>query len=1000
MSDPFGNAQRGPRGPVGPSPETQRRSRRLVITAAVLVVLFVAFSAFAGFWTERLWFSSVEFSDVFTTLVVTRILLGLAFGVLAALVIGVSAWTAHRFRPFFRSLHPDQDPTERYRQTLAPIKGWALAGVAVIAGVLAAMSASGQWREFQMWRHAEKFGTTDPFFDRDAGFYVFQLPWFHFLVDFTMSLTVVALVVTILVHYVYGGISLAARGADKLSPAAQVQISILLGFFVLAKALDFYLDRFDLLSESGALITGMNYTDENAVLPAKNILAGIALICAVLFFLNVWRRTWVLPTVGVALLGLSTVLLGMLWPGIVQRFQVEPNKADKESEYISRNIEATRAAYDLEDIEVSRYQSAPDLGTALTDLEKGTSSVPLVDPKLVRKTFEQQQQVRAYYSVADVLDVDRYELDGEERALVLGVREINQAGLAASDQNWTNQATVYTHGTGMIAAYANQRPGDNKSQASVIQWAEGQEANQNALTELNGGEVESRIYFGENSPAYSVVGKGAGDKSVELDLPSGDEDQKANPTVTYDGKGGVPVGNILTKSLYALKFGEPNFILSKRVNENSKVLYDRDPRTMVEKVAPWLTVDSDPYPVVTEGRIQWVLDGYTVTDKYPLSQKASFEEMTKDSLQTNTGFQTLPTDEINYVRNSVKATVDAYDGTVTLYAWDDSDPVLKVWREVFPDTVKDKSEIPESLMSHLRYPEDLFKAQRYQFAKYHVTDPKDWYAGSNRWEVPEDPNSQGNLQPPYRLFTNPQGDEDPNAEQVWSLTSVFVPREKNNLSAFVSVNSDATSPDYGKIQVLELADERTNGPALVANEIASDEDVRDELFSFDQGGITPQYGNLLTLPVGDGLMYVQPLYAARNASESSYPILSFVLVSYGGKVGIAPTLRGAIADVLGVEDAASPTPTDPGTPGEEKPVGSVDDQIRAKLAEAEKAFTAADKAQRSGDTVTWATEIEKAKKSINDAVTLSDKAKAAAAAATKKAETKKAETKKAEEKKD
>ncbi|WP_110241800.1 UPF0182 family protein [Nocardioides gilvus] len=981
MSGLFGPP--GPPGAAAPAPPPppaapQKRSRALVITAAVLLVGFLLLSAFSSFWTERAWFGAVDFRGVFDKLILTRVGLFLVTGLLMGGVVALNMYLAFRFRPLFRPSSLEQDNLDRYRQAITPVRGWALAGIAALMGLFAGASGAGQWREFTMWLNSEPFGTKDPFFDRDVGFYVFDLPWLHFMADFVLALAIVGLLAAVVVHYLYGGIRLQAQ-RDRLSPAAQVQVSVLLGIAVLAKAADYWLDRFDLLAESGSLITGMNFTDENAVLPAKNILIGIAAICAVLFFLNVWRRGWVLPSVGVALLALSAVLMGLLWPGVVQRFQVAPNQPDKEAAYIEKNIAATRAAYDLDDIEVSRYTSAPDLGTALASLETGTSSVPLVDPKLVSQTFEQQQQVRAYYSVAEVLDVDRYEFDGEERAVVLGVRELDQTGLAAGDQNWSNLHTVYTHGTGMIAAYANQRPGDNRNQAESIQWAEGQQADQKALSNLGDEPYEPRVYFGELSPSYSIVGKeNEESNSVELDLPGAEDDEGARPTTTYDGTGGVPVGSVFTKLLYAVKFGEPNFLLSGRINQNSKILYDRNPRQMVEKVAPWLTVDSDPYPVVVEGRIQWVLDGYTVTDKYPLSQKESFEEMTDDSLQDAPAFQTLPTDEVNYIRNAVKATVDAYDGTVKLYEWDEQDPILKVWRNVFPDAVLDKDEIPEALIPHLRYPEDLFKAQRFQFARYHVTDPKDWYAGNDRWEVPEDPNSQGSLQPPYRLFVNPQGDEDPNAEQQWSLTSVYVPREKNNLASFVSVNSDATSEDYGKIRVLQLSDERTNGPALVANEIASDEDVRDEIFSFTQGGINPQYGNLLTLPVGDGLMYVQPLYARRDATESSYPILSFVLVSYGGRVGIDTTLRGAIADVLGVEDEQNEEPAEPAEPAEPggaeepaEPTGSVNDQIRDLLAEAETEFEAADEAQREGDTVAWAEAIEKAKDLVNEAVELS-----------------------------
>ena len=328
-----------------------------------------------------------------------------------------------------------------------------------------------------------------------------------------------------------------------------------------------------------------------------------------------------------------------------------------------------------------------------------TEGIPLVDPQIVSEIFEQQQQVRAYYSVPNVLDVDRYEIAGKDRAVVLGVRELDQSGLAEGDQNWSNLHTAYTHGNGVIAAYANQRPEDDSVQQSGIQWAEGQEADEDALTRLSGPDgYETRVYFGEQSPSYSIVGQNPDGEAVEFDLPKGDRSEEDIAT-TYDGDAGVPIGGLANQLLYAVKFSEPNLLLSSRVHENSKILYDREPRRMVEKVAPWLTVDSDPYPAVIDGKIQWILDGYTVTDKYPLSQRESLETMTDDSLQQTTGFQTLPTDEINYMRNSVKATVDAYDGTVTLYAWDEEDPVLNAWREVFPDVVEPYDSIPDELRS-------------------------------------------------------------------------------------------------------------------------------------------------------------------------------------------------------------------------------------------------------------------------------------------------------------
>ena len=776
-----------------------------------------------------------------------------------------------------------------------------------------------------------------------------------------MAALVISLLAAATVHYLYGGIRLQTPG-DRLTGAAQVQFSVLLGLFVLVKAVDYWLDRYDLVSASGKLIDGVTYTDDHAVLPAKNILLGIAVICAVLFFLNIWRRTWTLPSVGLALLVLSAILLGMIWPGIVQAFQVRPTEPDKEAEYIAANIAATRMAYDVQDVQVEGFTdeslgSTDDSGAILAD----TASVPLVDPQLVHAAFEQIQQVRSYYSVADVLDVDRYDIDGTDRALVLGVREMDQNGISDDARNWSNLHTVYTHGNGLIAAFANQRPADDGSEGIEIQWAEGQQANQNALSEATGG-YESRVYYGEESPDYSIVGKTEGAADVELDL-GGESD--SSDTTTYTGKGGVDVGSTVRKLLYAVKFGDPNFVLSERVNTNSKVLYIRNPRQRVQKVAPWLTVDSDPYPAVVDGRIQWIVDGYTTTDRYPLAEKESIQTMTDDSLTQANNLPIVPTDQINYMRNAVKATVDAYDGTVKLYAWDESDPMLEAWSSAFPGTVLPKTDIPPELTDHLRYPEDLFKVQRYQFARYHVTDASAFYNNSARWEVPKDPEQSGKLQPPYRMFV-----QDPETGQdKFAMTSVYVPFRKNNLASFVSVDSDATSEDYGKIQVLQLPNENTPGPGNIANEMQSDTEVTQALLPLTQGGSSRvTYGNLLTLPVTGGLMYVQPIYATRQLSDASYPILRYVTVSYGDRVGIGNTLERAIIDVLG-GDVTPPT-EEPG--GTDNPPDSGDAEIPARvrtlLAQAEQDFDDADAAFKAGKIGQWATLIEQGREKVDEAL--------------------------------
>jgi uncharacterized membrane protein (UPF0182 family) len=978
MSELFDDDPRATVPPARPSP---RRSRALVITAVIVVLGFFSLTTIAAIYTDRLWYRDGGYGEVFSTLFWTKTGLFLFFAALMALVVGANVYIAYRTRPLFRPHSPEQTGLDRYRDAVTPIRTWLLVGASLVLGAFAGSSAVGEWRNYLLWRNGVSFDSKDAYFGKDIGFYVFDLPWLHYLVDFTMAVTVVALMAAALVHYLYGGIRL-QTSHDRLSGAAQAQLSVLLGVFVLAKAADYWLDRFDLVSQSGGLVTGMTYTDDHAVLPAKNILMGIAVICAVLFFLNVWRRTWLLPSVGLALLVLSAVLLGLIWPGIVQQFQVKPSEADREDSYIRKNIDATRAAYDLGNVETTSYQDSTSVATGnLPALDAQTSSIPLVDPQLVRQTFEQNQQARSYYSVAEVLDVDRYKIDGTDRALVLGVRELNQSGIDPSDQNWSNLHTVYTHGNGVIAAYANQRPVDDTSERTSIQWAEGYPTPDEPEAQHALGDYETRVYFGEQSPDYSIVGKTANSRDVELNLQDTDTKGDAqDATTTYSGKGGVPVGGFFNQLMYAVKFGDPNFLLSERVNDNSEVLYTRTPRERVEKFAPWLTIDSDPYPAVVDGKIQWILDGYTTTDRYPGSERESFRDMTDDSLQDTTGLRTLPTDEINYMRNAVKATVDAYDGTVQLYAWDESDPILRAWQNAFPGTVQPREAIPESLMDHLRYPEDLFKVQRYQFARYHVTDSGDFYQGNNRWQVPEDPDVDNHLQPPYRLFVD-QPVETGGTRSTFSLTSVFTPYRKSNLAAFVSMDSDATSPTYGQMRVMQLPDTTTPGPGLIANEFASNNDVRDALLKFQSGGAPPLFGNLLTIPVADGLIYVEPVYAVRAGSTSGYPILQYVLVSYGGEVGISTTLHGALADVLGENVTQAPPETNGngnGNGGSEDNTGTLSAQVRAKLQAAENAFNAADAAFREGDTTTWAAETAHGRELVAEAFELASRQQARA----------------------
>jgi uncharacterized membrane protein (UPF0182 family) len=964
---------------TAPPPRPQR-SRALLGTAAVVIAAFFVLSIFTGVWTDKLWFSSVGFQDVFTKVLGTRTLLFIVFGaVMGGFVAGNIVW-AFRSRPEFRSL-PTEASLDRYREAVEPMRKWAVIAVGVLLGLIAGGSASGQWRTFLLWRNQKSFGTEDPYFERDIGFFVFQLPWLHYVVNFAMMTAVLALVAAIVVHYLFGGIRLQTRG-DKVSGAAQVQFSVLLGLFVLFKAVDYWLDRFDLTTDQGRRFTGINYTSFNAVLPSKNILMCIALICALLFFANIFRRTWLLPSIGLGLLVLSAILLGALWPGIVWQFQVRPSEPDKEEPFLKRNIAATREAFDVTDTIEQGYNAT--VSVTEDQLRENAASLPgirLIDPARMSQAFEQLQQVRGYYSVAPVLDVDRYEIDGQTRDLVLGVRELDQAGLVADQRNWNNERTVYTHGYGVIAAYGNNRTADNEAPTSdEPPWAEEDLPPRGDLSDLTKDGYEARIYFGEKSPSYSIVGKGEeDDQDIELDIP--EEASGERGTTTYDGEDGVEIGGLFNQLLYAIKYGEPNFLLSNRVNDKSKILYERHPRERVQKVAPWLTVDRDPYPAVVDERVVWILDGYTVTDRYPNSERDSFQEMTNDALDTTTSYVTLPTDQINYMRNSVKAVVDAYDGTVTLYEWQD-DPILDAWKDVFPDVVESRESIPDELLNHFRYPEDLFKVQRHILAQYHVTEAQTFYRGTDRWDVPEDPADPANKQPPYRLSVQmppPPEDSDapaPSESPAFSLTSVYVPTNRSNLASFIAVNSDATSDDYGNIRILRLPDStQVQGPSQIANTFAADERIQTRLLPIKQNSEI-RYGNLLTLPVGGGLLYVQPVYALRESGQGAYPVLQFVLASFGRNAGYGTSLTAALNDVLA---SGAITGEDTGVEGEEEdppggggqggdPGAETPPDVLDLLVQADEKYAEAQAALEDGNTVKWARATREAEALVQEAL--------------------------------
>ncbi|NTW42666.1 MAG: COG1615 family transporter, partial [Cellulomonadaceae bacterium] len=533
---------------------------------------------------------------------------------------------------------------------------------------------------------------------------------------------------------------------------------------------------------------------------------------------------------------------------------------------------------------------------ALREDAETTASIRLLDPAIVSASFRQLQQNKQYYNFPDTLNVDRYEIDGESRDTVIAVRELNLDGLGSGQRTWVNEHTVYTHGFGVVAAYGNTTAVDGRPA-----FYEGGIPSTGSL-----GDYEPRIYFGKSLPDYSIVGSTAGTDPWELDYPDDAAGGQVNTTFpTEDVAAGPSIGNLWNQLLYSIKFGSEQILFSDRVTTDSQILYDRDPHDRVAKVAPYLTLDSQVYPAVVDGRVVWIVDGYTTANTYPYSTSEALDDATTDSLTAqSTNLNAIAPQEVNYLRNSVKATVDAYSGEVTLYSWDDEDPVLKAWSEVFPTSIHPMSEISGELMSHLRYPEDLFKVQRTLLTTYHVTNAADYYSGQDFWRNPQDPVTDTLKQPPYYL-TLKMPDQD---EPAFSLTSTFVPggnSDREVLTAFLAVNAEPgnvageRSDDYGTLRLLELPRNSTvPGPGQVQNNFDANPEVSQNLNLLRQGNSTVRSGNLLTLPVGGGLLYVQPVYV-QSSQGTQFPLLQRVLVSFGDEIGFAETLDEALDQVFG-----------------------------------------------------------------------------------------------------
>ncbi|MCE1173050.1 MAG: UPF0182 family protein [Propionibacteriales bacterium] len=945
------------------APEVRRNA--LIPSLLVLIGLVIVWVVFSGLWADKLWFDSVNYPQVFDTLLTTKVMLFFAYFSFTAVVLGLNLWLAFRMRPKVRRGGQSQ-LLDRYRALLESRAWWVIAVPSVVLGLMAAGTGVGEASKYLAFFNRQPFGTVDPYFGMDVSFYVFEYPVWTELLSLAMSTVVFALVAVALVHFATGAL-LVGQPRGSSDGRARMHLSILAGIALVIFGLGQLLSRYGLLTQRGSLLTGMQYTEDHAQVTAKLVLAVIAFIVAALFFANGFLRRLVLPLSGLVLLVVTGIIIGLIYPAVVRSFQVLPNEPDKERPYIAANIAATRTAFGIADTEVSDYDAVVQVSPG--QLKNDAAALPgirLMDPAVVGDSFDQLQQVRSYYSFAPLLDVDRYQIKGVETDVVVAAREIDLSKLP--DKSWNNLHTVFTHGYGLVAAYGNKR-----SSSGDPVWIDG---NLPPSGEL--GNYEGRIYFGENTNTFAVVGDASGQKPVELDTPGGGSG--GNETYnTYAGSGGVPIGSPLNRAIYATQFGDMNLLLSDRVNSASKILYQRTPKERVAQVAPWLQLDSNIYPAVVGSRLVWIVDGYTMSANYPNSQTQSLQEATADS-QSSLG-DTQPDVAVNYLRNSVKAVVDASDGSVTLYAWD-TDPILATYMKAFPGVVKPKDAISPELLAHLRYPTDLFKLQRQVLARYHMTDPSAWYQQSDLWQTPTDPSrtsststtapSAGPAEPPYYLSIKWPGDKAP----VFSQTAVFVPKSRSNLASYFAVVSEATSPDYGKLRVLRMSGtHQVDGPGQTFNNMVSDTRFAELLRNYtSQGSADSRFGNLLTLPMGNGLLYVMPIYTLRQSTTGAYPSLRFVAVRFGSSVGIGETLQAALDSAFAGNAGASTgeggggtTPTQPTQPTQ-PPTGTDPSGAAADLATAQAAFNAADAALKNGNLAEYQKQVDAAKAAVLSAM--------------------------------
>ncbi|HYN98802.1 MAG TPA: UPF0182 family protein [Actinomycetota bacterium] len=942
-----------------PASNNSRRVR--VSFLVVFFLLIISISTVVGLYTDLLWFKEVGFQQVFWKVLSSRAILVGAFGLVFFVLCLVNLLVVGRAAPAYRlpASGDQEDPFERFREAFIPFSKWIPIGVSAFLALLFALRLAPAWDRFVLAMNEVPFNATDPIFGKDIGFFMFRLPMYQLIYSWLFSALVVVTLLVTSAYYLTGAIRPQAA-IDRVSPQVKVHLSVLIGLAALLRAWGYRLNQFELVYSERGTVGGASFTDVNAELPALKLLVAISIISAILFLVNIRFRGWTLPLIGVGLWLLTSILAAGLFPFVVQRFRVEPAELQRERVFIERNIRATRTAFGLDSMRVQEFPIEAGISAqSVAENQTTLNNVRLWDPETLMRAFRQLQEIRTYYKFQDV-DVDRYNLGPERRQLMLALRELDVTSL--QNRSWLNDHLVYTHGFGAVASPTNESTGEGAPELLLRDIPPVGQSEELELTQPG-------IYFGEGPATYSVINT----EQRELDYTA----PEGNETTVYDGEAGVRLEHLFRRLAFAWRFRDVNLAISGLIDGDSRVIFNRDIRERVRKAAPFLELDGDPYAVVSEGKIMWILDAYTVSNMYPYAQSVPLNEHTRIRGGVNEGDPSILGTE-NYVRNSVKVTMDAYDGTMRLYVWDEEDPLIQAWGKAFPDLFVDKEEMPADLLAHVRYPEDLFRIQASVYQRYHMTDSTDFYQREDEWVIPANPmrgtgaagGATQELEPYYVLMRLPDTDRE---EYVMILP--MNPRNRPNMVSLLAAKSD--QEEYGQLADFRFpSGVQTDGVGQIHSRINANEEISRTITLLEQSGSDVILGNLLVIPVGKSIMYSQPLFL--QASNNAIPELKYVILATGDDVKMAPTLDEALAALLEGRPTVTPAPdtppaepaapAPPPAPGPPAPAPAPPSGDRDELLQqATDALNAAETAARNGDWARYGTELQRAKDALQRA---------------------------------